>query len=218
MINLPKKGKNKFLFFLTILVAFFIPLSLLILGLFVFNKTNPIIKILPEEEVKAEVRLTPSQILANKAKYNLQEIVIRGRVKPEPVVCERKECPANDACCGCPTERDLILTDTGKVLTSEEGTLKLVDTKLGKSFCSRRSYTCDYDCGDWVKGAIYDVSGKFFADSPPPGWQMSLNYYFQVESKELVKKVSFKETFGNFINEMKNKIASFKTSGQYVLP
>ncbi len=37
-------------------------------------------------------------------------------------------------------------------------------------------------------------------------------------TKELVKKVSFKETFGNFISEMKNKIASFKTSGQYVLP
>lgn len=216
MTSLSKKGKNKFLFFLTILVAFFAPLSLLILGLFVFNKTNPIIKVFPDEEAKTEARLIPSQILASKVKYDQQEIVIRGRVKLEPVVCERKECPTNDSCCGCPVERDLILADAGKVLTSQEGAMRLIEA--GKSLCQRRPYSCDYDCGDWVKEASYNVNGKFYAESPPPGWQMSLNYYFQVESKELIKKASFKETFGNFISEMKDKIASFKTSGQYVLP
>lgn len=215
MAKLLKKGKSNFLFFLTVLIGFIVPLTLVILGIIIFNKTNPVIKI-SVEKVKNEERLTPSQVLANKAKYDRQEVIIRGRINQEPTVCERKECPTNDICCGCPPERDLILADAGKVLTSQEGAMRLIEA--GKSLCQRRPYSCDYDCGDWVKGAIYDVSGKFFADSPPPGWQMSLNYYFQIEGKELVKKVSFKETFGNFISEMKNKIASFKTSGQFVLP
>lgn len=216
MANLPKgEVKKKLLLFFVVLISFIAPLTLVILGIVIFNKTNPVIKI-SIEKVKKEERLIPSQVLSNKAKYDQQEVVIRGRASPEPVVCERKECPTNDSCCGCPVERDLILADAGKVLTSQEGAMRLIEA--GKSLCQRRPYSCDYNCGDWVKGAIYDVSGKFFAESPPPGWKLSLNYYFQVESKNLVKKVSFKETFGNFISEMKNKIASFKTSGQYVLP
>jgi len=217
MASLPKhKIKNRFLLFLAVVVAFVAPLTLLILGVFIFRQTNPVIKINPGEEIKTEERLIPSQVLSNKAKYHQQEVVIRGRASPEPVVCERKECPTNDSCCGCPVERDLILADAGKVLTSQEGAMRLIEA--GKSLCQRRQYSCDYDCGDWLRGAIYDVNGKFFAESPPPGWKLSLNYYFQVESKNLVKKVSLSETFNNFFSEIKNRLNNLKTSGQYVLP
>lgn len=215
MPKLLKNGKTKFLFFLTFLTAFIIPLILVILGIVIFNETNPAVKI-SLEKVKDEDRLTPSQVLSNKAKYHQQEVVIHGRASPGPVVCERKECPTNDSCCGCPVGRDLILADANKVLTSQEGTLRLIGA--GKSLCQRKPSSCDYDCGDWLKGAIYDVNGKFYAESPPSGWKLSLNYYFQVESKNLVKKASFNETIGNFISEIGNKIASFKTSGQYILP
>ena len=215
MPKLLKKGKIKFLSFLTLLVSLIIPLILVILGIVIFNKTNPVVKINLEKS-KEEDRLTPSQVLSNKSKYDQQEIVIRGRVFPEQVVCDRKECPTNDSCCGCPVERDLILADANKVLTSQEGTLRLIGA--GKSFCQRRSHSCDYDCGDWLKGTTYDVNGRFYAESPPPGWKLSLNYYFQVKSKNLVKKASLNEALGNFISEVMNKIASFKTSGQYILP
>lgn len=218
MAKLLKKRKISFLFFLTVLIAFISPLSLLILGIFIFNKTNPIMIIKTEEVTKNEEKLSPSQILANKSKYSQQEIVIRGRVNQEPVVCERKECPTNDICCGCPAGRDLILTDSGKILTSEEGTLRLVENVTEKPLCQRIISSCEYHCSDWIRGAIYDVSGKFFADSPPPGWQMSLNYYFQINGKELVKRISFMESLRSFGGEIKNKITSFKTSGQFVLP
>ena len=171
-----------------------------------------------EEESKVEAKLIPSQVLSNKSAYNQQEITIRGRVSPEPVVCEKEECPLDDSCCGCPTERNLALFDAGKLLTSEEGGLRMLDASTGKPLCTRQLKSCDYLCGDWIKGAIYDVSGKFYAQPPPPGWKMSLEYYFQVEGKNLVKRVSFGESFGNLLSEIKEKLQNWRSSGQYVLP
>jgi hypothetical protein len=213
-----KHTKRSLLIFLAILFSFILPLALLITGIFIFRKTNLVIKRIPEEQIEREEGLTPSQILANKSKYSQQKIAIRGRVVPEPVVCERKECPLDDSCCGCPSERNLAVNNPGQVLSSQEGSLRLVEAQTGKAFCTRQAKSCDYLCGDWVKGAVYDVNGEFFAESPPPGWKLSLNYYFQVESKELVKRVGLGESFGNFVNEIKEKFKSFKTSGYYVLP
>jgi len=213
-----KPTKRSLLVFLAILFSFILPLALLITGIVVFRKTNIVIKRVSEEQIKTEGRLAPSQILANKSKYSQQKIAIRGRVVPEPVVCERKECPSDDSCCGCPPERNLVINNTGQVLSSQEGSLRLVEAQTGKAFCTRQAKSCDYLCGDWVKGAVYDVDGEFFAESPPPGWKLSLNYYFQVEGKNLVKRVGLGESFGNFVNEIKEKLKSFKTSGYYVLP
>jgi len=219
MPEVVKKNRRKFLIPFIIIFSFVLPLLFLILGIVIFRVSNKFARTLNEEGANKEERLAPSQILESKSKYHQQEILLRGRVDFSPIVCEKKECPVEDSCCGCPLERDLYLYDAGSILkNSGEEKLEIKDIFTGQALCQRKIDSCDYDCGDWVKGAVYDVYGRFFAEAPPSGWQMSLNYYFQAESKELVKKVNFSETFGNFINEMKNKWGSFKTSGQYVLP
>ena len=219
---MPKTLQNKrrsFLIPLIILFSFLLPLLFLILGVVVFRASNKFAQTLTEEEkIKTEERLTPSQVLKNKSQYRQEKIWLRGRVFLSPVVCEKKECP-QDACCGCPNERDLVVYDAGTILKSSgEEKLNLKDVFTGKSFCQRKQGSCDYDCGDWYKGAVYDIYGQLFADSPPPGWQKSLNYYFEVEGKNLVKNVSFGESLGNLYNDLKEKFKSFKTSGQFVLP
>ncbi len=199
-------------------LTFIIPLMLVVVTVYIFNQTRKIKKKVIEKKEVVEEQLTPSQILGNKAKYSQQKIVIRGRVKPEEAVCERRECPADDPCCGCPPEKDLIIYDADVVLTSKTGgRLRLLDSK-GKSFCQRRQLKCDYHCQDWIGGAIYNVSGLFYAEPPPPGWKLSLDYYLQVESKELVKRVGFVELLGNLLREIKEMVARIKTSGYYILP
>jgi len=214
-----KTARKKFLIPLIIVFSFVLPLLFLILGIVIFKASNRFAQSLKEEGIKVEEGLIPSQILKNKSKYHQQKILLRGKIDLSPITCEKKECPTEDSCCGCPNERDLYLYDAGTILkTGGQEKLKMKDIFTGKALCQRRTGSCDYNCGDWIKGALYDVYGRFFAEPAPPGWQMSLNYYFEVENKELVKKINFSENFGNFINEMKNKWSNFKTSGQYVLP
>ncbi|HUS60147.1 MAG TPA: hypothetical protein VMX76_02075 [Nevskiaceae bacterium] len=170
-----------------------------------------------QEEVETKGSIIPSQVLNSKAKYTQQNIVIRGRVALERVVCEKKKCPVDDVCCGCPQLRNLVIKDPGKTLTSEsEGLLRLLDSKL-QPFCQRSKTSCDYDCQDWVDNAIYDVSGLFFAEPPPTGWKMSFDYYFQVEDKEPVKKVGTVDIIKNIFNEAVSKVKEWTTSGSYVL-
>jgi hypothetical protein len=214
-----KSKRRKFLIPFIIIFSFVLPLVFLILGLVIFKTSNKFVQTLKEEEIKAEERLTPSQVLKSKSKYHQQKIWLRGRVELSPIVCEKKECPAEDSCCGCPEERDLYLYDAGTILkTAGQEKLKMRDIFTSQALCQRKIGNCDYDCGDWDKGAVYDVYGRFFAEQAPPGWQMSLNYYFEVENKELVKKINFSEKFGNFINEIKEKLQNWRGSGQYVLP
>lgn len=203
---------------MAVIIGVIIPAILLTISASVLRKYKREKEEVFEEKVEVKERLAPSQVLNNKSKYNQSRIVISGRVSPGPVVCERKECPVDDPCCGCPSERDLIIYDPGVVLSPKaEGRLRLLAPQ-GGSFCRRRVLSCDYDCGDWTEGAIYDVGGVFFAEPPPPGWKLSLEYYFQVESKELVKKVGPKEFIGNLFEEIKNLVEKFKKSGYYILP
>lgn len=216
--KIKKIDKKLLLRWLVIVFTFILPLILVMVSIFIFNKTRRVREKVSEERREAKERLTPSQILNNKPKYNQQKITVRGRVSPGPVVCERKECPPSDPCCGCPSERALIIHDPGVALTSKTGgRLRLVDSD-GKQFCQRRQSSCKYHCRDWIERAIYDVRGVFFAEPPPPGWKLSLEYYFQVESKNLVKKVGLGESIGNVFREIKEKIEKLKTSGYYILP
>lgn len=214
-----KSDRKRFLIPLIIIFSFILPLVFLILGVVIFKASNRFVQSLKEEKAETEERLIPSQILKSKAKYHQQKFWLRGRVGLSPVVCEKKECPVGDNCCGCPLERDLYLYDAGNILKSSgEEKLRMRDVFTGESLCQRRQGSCEYDCGDWNKGAIYDVYGNFFAEAPPSGWQKSLNYYFEVENKNLVRKINFSENFSNFIEEIREKIQSWRTSGQYILP
>lgn len=220
MIKKPKEiSLESILRLVVVLLCFIIPSALLIVSVYVLNKVY-LVKKRPPEETKVEIeeRLAPSQVLNNKSKYSRKTITIRGKVSPEPVVCERKKCPPEDSCCGCDSERDLIVSDSGVSLTSKtKGRMKLLDEK-GGSFCQRRQPSCEYDCRDWIEGAVYDVSGLFYAESPPPGWKLSLDYYFQVENKDLVKKAGFAESLGNLWREIKEIIKNLRSTGYYILP
>jgi hypothetical protein len=211
--------RRKFLIPLIIVFSFILPFLFLILGVVIFRVSNRLTQSLEEEKFKIEEKLTPSQVLKNKSKYHQQKILLRGRVNLSPIVCEKKECTIEDSCCGCPDKRDLYLYDAGSILKgSGEEKLKMINIFTGQSLCQRKISSCEYDCGDWNEGAIYDVYGRFFAEPVPSGWQKSLNYYLEVEGKELIKQVNFSENFGNFINEIKERFQGWKTSGQYVLP
>lgn len=157
-------------------------------------------------EVKmAEGTLFPDQVLNNKANYHLKRITLRGKVSVEPVVCEKKTCPVDDNCCGCPANRDLVM-----------GGLKLLDS-TGKQFCLRIKGGCKYDCRDWVKETIYDVSGQFYAEPPPSGWKMSLNHYFLVDGKTALGRLSFGNSLSNLFKEIKGWVENWRSSGAYVL-
>lgn len=219
---MPKAVQNKRRVFLTpliILFSFLLPLMFLFLGVVIFRASNKFAQTLnKEEKVKTEESLSPSQILKEKTKYSQEKIWIRGKVAFSPVVCDKKQC-SDDVCCGCPDQRDLFLYDIGTILNSAgQEKLSLKDVFTGQSFCQRKQGSCDYDCGDWQNNSVYDVYGKLFADTPPPGWQKSLNYYFEVEGKNLIKTVSYLESLKTLFNDFKEKFKGFNTSGQFVLP
>jgi hypothetical protein len=219
---MPKEEKNRqkrFLMPLIILFSFLLPLLFLFLGIVIFRSSNKFSQTLNEgEKIKTEEKISPSQVLKDKRKYHNEKITLRGRASLSPVLCEKKEC-GNDPCCGCPDQRDLILQDVGTILKSS-GKEKLVlkDIFTETSLCKRKALSCDYDCGDWTKGAIYDVSGVFYAEAPPSGWQKSLNYFFKLERKNLVRTINLGESFGNFLNDLGERFEKFRSSGQFVLP
>jgi len=211
--------KQIFLRFLEFALFFIIPLILLITSVFIIRKVGQIREKLPDEKIETETKkdLIPSQILNNKSKYSQESITVRGKISFEAVVCERKECPAEDTCCGCPLMKDVVISDAGAVFTPKtKSRLKLLDTK-GKSFCQREKSSCDYNCGDWISGAVYDVDGVFYAEPPPPGWKLSLDFYFQVKDKELIKKTGFKDLIGNVLEEIVGLVGKIKAP-TYILP
>lgn len=171
----------------------------------------------PSEEVRKEGNLVPSEVLKNKSTYNGEEIVIRGKVSPAPVVCKQGDCPADDSCCGCPDERDLLIVDSGVILVAKtKERLRLLDYG-SQSFCRRLPSSCEYDCQGWLDGAIYDVEGIFFAEPPLAGWGLSLDQYFEVEGKNLVRKAGFQEVLENIFAEIKGMLKSLGGPSFYVL-
>lgn len=212
-----KPIKEKLIRFLIITIGFIIPLTLLIGVLIIFQKTKPALKIFPKEKVE-EKYLSPSEVLNNKTKYNKQKITIQGKIRLEPAVCEMKKCLPEEPCCGCPQTRNISLYDVESFLASKSsGRLRLLGIE-GKGFCSRLAKSCRYDCGDWQDNAIYEVKGRFFSEPPPPGWQMSLDYYFQVEDKSLIRRISINESIASIVREITAFFKGLTGSGYYVLP
>jgi len=210
-----KLNRETFLKSLVITFSFVVPILSLVVCLIIFMRLGGGRPGLPGEKI--EEGLTPSQVLNNKLGYNGQKLVIRGKVSPEPAVCEKKECPTEDPCCGCPLGRHLFITDVSSVLSQKaQGRLRLLDTG-GKPLCQRKEGSCEYDCQDWKEGVAYDVSGEFFAERPPPGWQMSLEYYFLVSGKSEVRAVGLGESLGNMFGELKEMLKGVRSSGYYVI-
>ncbi len=201
-----------------IIISLIVPLGILIGSYIVFIKTAPSYQALPRQTTPVQASLIPSQILENRSKYSGKTVTVTGRLSHDPVVCEKKGCPAEDPCCGCPAERYLTLTDPSSVATSKTTERLKIVSPQGKTFCQRRTASCEYDCPDWQEGDIYDVTGTFFSEAPPPGWHLSLNFYFTVQSHQKAKTVTIEDTTSNFFEEIKAKIKDLTSSGTYVLP
>lgn len=212
------KTKQKLLPPFIIVFSLILPLVLLIGGLVIFKKNSPKLVKIEEEQVDIDNNtLAPSQLLISKDEYHKEKVNLRGRVSPEPVVCQKNDCPDNDPCCGCPDQRDLVVVDVNQFLSKSEGSLRIIDAATGRSFCQRKQLSCDYSCGSWVRGAIYDIQGTFLAQPPPPGWQLSLDYYFEVENKTFIRRFDFWESLGNLFNDIKQKVIQIKKGGSFVL-
>jgi hypothetical protein len=213
-----KKGKIN----LIILLSLIITLASLIVVIWAVIKFNAacreILKNLKTPQEISPKGISPSEVLNQKSAYSGKKITLRGRVTEAPVVCQKKDCPPDDACCGCPWERNLILIDENGILTSQtKESLRLLD-KEGRSFCQRQKGSCQYQCGDWRKGGIYEIYGEFWAESPPPGWGKSMDFYFRVEDKKLSKSLGFGSKINLLFQDVKNLFRNLKTSGEYVLP
>ncbi len=166
----------------------------------------------PESET-----VTPSQVLANRSKYADQSIIVRGKVSPESVVCERRTCPEDDPCCGCPSQKSLIVSDADIPLFSEKSRQLLFFGARGEPFCSREQGSCDYNCPGWQTGKIYDLEGVFFAEPPIAGsgsqvWES----YFEVASKNLVPEAKAPGFIESISGNIKELIKLLKTSGYYI--
>lgn len=215
------KKKINWLLLISLIITF-ISLGILIGLIIVLNlSSSQYVKRLKKTEnlpsSSSEI-VVPSEILSNKSLYSGKKINLRGRVLQDSVVCVRRECPEEDACCGCPEERDILVVDQNSVLNQQiKERLPLLDSQ-GKSFCRREKGSCRYDCGDWINGGIYDIYGEFWAEAPPLGLNKSFDFYFKVEGKNLLKTTSFKDKIEAFLNDIKNLIKKQKTSGYYILP
>lgn len=217
----PKRlDKKNVLKLLAIVFTVILPALLIAIGVFIFYKTN-IVREWPKEEM---VELTPgalrpTQLLENKYKYKDQKLTIVGKVSQEPMVCERKECPKEDPCCGCKSERNLIISDAEAVVVQESvWRLRLLGPE-GKTFCQRIHNSCNYECPGWEIGGVYEVKGTFFAEPPPPGtgWRIYFDFYFEAEEKRLIKKTGILDVPRRFFKGIQELIQQLGTSGYYIL-
>lgn len=216
--------EKKFLIVLLIIFAFVLPFSIVVGSIFLFQKTTQVIETFPEEmELSGEEgRVIPSEIIKKQASFSGKALLVRGEVVTDKVVCERKECPPEDQCCGCKDTRELVLIDPDASVFKEKQDLRLrLADQRGGAFCQRKQNSCDYDCADWEPGEVYDVWGKFIRESPPPGWQLSLNFYFLVEGKTRSKEIKTTKISTRKLNLLWSQFNEWlkrrKTSSYYIL-
>jgi hypothetical protein len=168
---------------------------------------------------KGEKVFTPKELLNAKNAYQGKPLSIRAQVYQEPITCEKRTCSEGDKCCGCAQTRDLLAQDF-RVGIGEEGlaeSLRLKKTD-GLAFCERAKNSCNYDCGDWKIGGIYDIAGTFNATSGPAGWNRPTGLYLVVSGKNLLQVIGFQDNIGRLIERFSLVIGSFGGSGTYILP
>jgi hypothetical protein len=215
--RITKDGIVKFLLIFTTLV---LPGLLLVAGVIYYYRTAEENRV--EEGEFLEVQpayLLPSTVLEDKYKYRGQELVLRGKVKMAPAVCERKECPKGDPCCGCQDYRDLVIEDAETSWLSESSWVMRILDPDRKSFCLRLPDSCDYQCPDWELDGVYEVNGIFVAVPPPQGsaWSAFIDFYFLTEDRTLVAKHGIWERVLNVVSDLRKSVDKFGKTGSYVL-
>ncbi|MFC1727524.1 hypothetical protein ACFL0Y_03300 [Patescibacteria group bacterium] len=214
------EGKS-FLKIITTVFSIFLPIALLTAGFAFLYMTQDAFK----DDLSTDIQdtsqyLYPSQVLNNKYRYKDQDLTLRGEVGMESITCRKKDCPEDDSCCGCSQERNVIAIDPGgKILRESGGVFRLLNRRK-ESYCQRIIDSCDYSCGDWEIGAVYDIDGTFFADPPPRGAGSSLftDYYFEVLDYNQVEGTGFAEKARRLLSALKDLITGYYGEGdRYVL-
>lgn len=210
-----KFKKREILIVFSVLFILVIPAILIVTSATWLGRTW----IRPEVEEEVTEHVIPTEILANKIKYQDEFVVVRGRVLEEDVVCERIDCPSDDPCCGCKDERNLVITDVGSAIITQMPGKLVLSTPEEEAFCHRRKNSCEFECPDWRPGGIYEIKGIFRATPPPigSGLRIYFGYYLEVHEKKLVRGVGIIEKVTALFNSLKNIIASSRTSGYYIL-
>ncbi len=173
------------LFFLVILPSLFVLTGVLLIE---YNTPKlPKQAALTPIDTRSLKGLNPSDILTDVLYYSDKEVNIHGIVVYGEGSCEKRSCPDYDSCCGCSSNRDLILKDTTSNLFNQSGEIKIFDP--GKqSICQRKQDSCDYDCNDWVPGGLYEITGTLVVVRPL-GLTVSrgyLEFYLEVKGKHKI--------------------------------
>jgi hypothetical protein len=212
MIKRTDFNSRNLLIILILFVGFILPSALLIGGVYMFRDKSPTPPGKAQEE-NLEKIITPSDVLSDMAGYSQERITLRGKVIRQPAVCKKLACPAEDRCCGCPPSVGLMIADEiGDPAKEITKTLNLTDIN-GDSLCRRADNACRYDCGDWVLDNVYDVDGKFYYEAPPPGWRLSLEYYFAVNDKTNIRRAGINNPLNKLLYQAKQLINSLKETG-----
>ncbi len=221
-----KKGNQDILIGLIVLFTIVLPVLAVVAGIFLFE-TIPY-EHLPFKEkmeaLKSRVVATPesevvkpSEVLADKKKYANRQLVVRGRVSDDKVVCERLSCPKNDPCCGCPLKKNLIVSDADLPFLSDQPRNLPLFGPEEESLCVREPGNCDYNCPGWQIGSVYDLEGTFFAESPIAGSGIQIwDFYFSVEGKTQASQAEGASLFNQISGNLKEIIKQLRTSGYYV--
>lgn len=202
----------------TIALGVLIPVLIVLASIFIFFPFEFVFPSLTDSQPLPASVLTPKTVLSAKSVYNGQLVTVRGKLNYDPVVCQKTQCSDQDKCCGCPDSRTISLSEPSG-LSGGSAAFPLVDSD-NNPFCVRKEGSCEYDCQDWQEGLVYDITGTFYAQTPPPGWKISLDYYFIVSGKQVAVGSSgqLKNQVGGIMGHVKQLIKSFSTDGTYVLP
>lgn len=163
--------------------------------------------------------LTPYEVLNSKNYYQKKAVTIRAQVYNEPMVCEKSACPKDDQCCGCSLERDLLAKDF-RVNVQSEGLSDSLRLKQndGQAICKRKEKSCDYSCGDWQVGSIYDIDGVFSYTEGPQGWRRPTGIYLETINKKLLRIIGFQDKIGSYVDKLGAFFAALSSETYYILP
>ncbi len=202
-----EKKKKQQRMLLQIIIFVFVPSAFILIGLTLFDLTSPKDeRYIPQQKVSIDSLQgnSPSDILAQVLGYENQIIQVKGRVVYSPSVCDQEKSCAKDApCCGCAASRDLIIKDESTKLLTQSSEIRLYNPGKGV-LCAKNENSCDYSCGDWVVGGLYELTGTFILIRPP-GLTTSrgyLEFYLEVSDKKRIPEPTPAQKNQNVIEKM----------------
>lgn len=223
-LKFKKRTKKDVFKTLALILSVILPVMVLIVTIFIFSTPKDFWygkKITTERgtEIKTSSLLKPSEILSQKAAYRGQKVALIGKVNLAPIVCETKDCPEEDPCCGCDLNRDLAVYDTGVSFTQPTGEILKIKPSSDGFYCQRIQGTCDYECPDWALGGVYEALGTLvYKPIRGVAWKISEELFFIVSEKELKGEEKTSEKFFSVFEGLKDFYEKYIKAPSHYLP